>query len=63
MDIDLDEIEEFYDDAAMNVRDYSEEFEEYALTVMNRRALSAPIDVKQAFNLYIELLREIKLAS
>ncbi len=63
VDIDLDEIEEFYDDAAMNVRDYSEEFEEYALTVMNRRALSAPIDVKQAFNLYIELLREIELAS
>eukprot|EP00794_Sanderia_malayensis_P002364 gene2364-2725_t len=63
VDIDLDEIEEFYDDAAMNVRDYSEEFEEFALTVMNRRALSAPIDVKQAFNLYIELLREIKLAS
>eukprot|EP00794_Sanderia_malayensis_P001012 gene1012-332_t len=63
VDIDLDEIEEFYDDAAMNVRDYSEEFEEFALTVMNRRALSAPIDVKQAFNLYIELLREIELAS
>eukprot|EP00794_Sanderia_malayensis_P013298 gene13298-14671_t len=63
VDIDLDEIEEFYDDAAMNVRDYSEEFEEFALTVMNRRALSAPIDVKQAFNLYIEFLREIELAS
>ena len=59
LEVDLDEVDEFYNDA-MNVRDYSVEFVEFATTVMNDRNLSLTTNVKEGLDLYVELLKEIE---
>ena len=40
--------------------DYSEEFEEFALTVMNVLGLSLPQDVNERLDLYLRLIQEIE---
>ena len=59
-DVDLDEVNEFYDDSTMNVKDFSDEFAEFALLIMRELGLSKPTNVKEAFDLYITLLQRIE---
>ena len=42
--VDLDEVEKFYPVVASDVRDFSEEFEEFAEYLMTRDGLNAPIN-------------------
>ena len=59
VDIDLYEVEEFNDNSTMCSADFSEEFEEFALTVMNALGLSLPQDVNEGLDLYLRLIQEI----
>ena len=61
-EVDLDEIDEFYEDA-MCVRDCSVEFAEFTTTIMNDRNLSLATNVKEGLDLYVELLKEIERLS
>ena len=46
----------------MNVKDYSDEFGEFASIFMRELGLSKPTNVKEAFDLYINLLQRIDIA-
>lgn len=59
VNIDPYEVEEFIDNSTMSSADYSEEFEEFALTVMNLLGLSLPQDVNEGLDLYLQLILEI----
>ena len=59
VDIDLHEVEEFNDNSTMCSADFSEEFEEFALIVMNALGLSLPQDVNEGLDLYLRLIQEI----
>lgn len=58
-DIDLHELEEFNDNSTMCSADFSEEFDEFALIVMNVLGLSLPQDVNEGLDLYLRLIQEI----
>ena len=60
-EIDRPEVNEFYDNSTMNVKDYSDEFGEFASTVMRELGLSKPSNVKEAFDLYVKLLQRIEI--
>ena len=62
LEVDLDEVDEFYD-VEMCVRDCSAEFAEFASTIMNDRNLSLATNVKEGIDLYVELLKEIERLS
>ena len=59
-EIDWDEVNEFYNNTLMCVKDFSDEFEEFALLVVKELGLSKPTNVKEAFDLYINLLQRIE---
>ncbi|PFX11893.1 hypothetical protein AWC38_SpisGene24237 [Stylophora pistillata] len=59
-DVDEDDVQEFYDHSTMCPPDYSDDFKEFALTVMNEYHLPEPHDVSSALDLYIELLKEVE---
>ena len=59
-DVDCNEVNEFYDNSAMSVNDFSDEFEEFASSVMRELGLSQPNNVKEAFDLYINMLQKIE---
>lgn len=48
--IDRDEVNEFFDNS-MSVKDFSDEFGEFALLIMTELGLTKPTNVKEAFNL------------
>ncbi|PFX16238.1 hypothetical protein AWC38_SpisGene19504 [Stylophora pistillata] len=58
-DVDEDDVQEFYDHSTLCPPDYSDDFKEFALTVMNEHHLPEPHDVSSALDLYMELLKEI----
>ena len=58
--IDRDEVNEFYDNSTMLVKDFSDEFGEFALVVMRELGLATPTNVKEAFDLYIALLERVE---
>ncbi|PFX12696.1 hypothetical protein AWC38_SpisGene23301 [Stylophora pistillata] len=58
-DADEDDVQEFYDHSKMFPPDYSDDFKEFVQTVMNERHLPEPQDVSSAFDLYMELLKEV----
>ena len=41
-------------------RDYSEDFKEFALTIMNEHHFPEPNDVNSALDLYMRLLKEVE---
>lgn len=53
-------MKEFYDDVTMSAKDFSDEFGEFALSVMTELGLSKPNNVKEAFDLYITLLHRVE---
>ncbi|KAL9959657.1 hypothetical protein ACROYT_G032997 [Oculina patagonica] len=57
---DEDEVEEFIDHSTMSPPDYSEDFKEFAQTIMNELNLQEPHDVNTALELYIKLLKEVE---
>ena len=58
--VDEDDVEEFIIHATKCRPDYSEEFKEFALTIMNELNLQEPQDVNTALELYIRLLNEVE---
>lgn len=40
--------------------DFSEEFEEFAITIMNELGLHSPQDVDEGLDLYLRLIEEIE---
>ena len=58
--VDEDDVQEFIDHSTMCPPDYSEDFKEFALTVMNELDLQEPQDVNSALDLYIKLLKEVE---
>ena len=52
-------VDEFYN-ATMKQNDYSEEFEEFANTVMQGDMFSRPRDVKEGLELYLKLVTAIE---
>ena len=44
----------------MCLPDYSEDFKEFALTIMNEHHFSEPNDVNSALDLYMRLLKEVE---
>ena len=59
-DVDEDDLQEFYDHSSMCPPDYSEDFKEFALTIMNEHHLPEPHDVSSALDLYMRLLKEVE---
>ena len=57
---DRDEVNEFYDNSTMLVKDFSNEFGEFALVVMRELGLAKPTNVKEAFDLHIALLERVE---
>ena len=58
--IDLHEEEEFDDNSTMCSADFSDVFEEFALTVMNVLGLRLRQDVNEGLDLYLQLIQEIE---
>ncbi|XP_028390702.1 uncharacterized protein LOC114515612 [Dendronephthya gigantea] len=58
-EIDRDEVNEFYD-YSMSVKDFSDEFGEFASFVMTELGLTKPTNAKEAFHLYLTLLQKIE---
>ena len=59
-DVDEDDVQEFYDHSTMCPPDYSDDFKEFAQTIMNEHHLSEPHDVNSALDLYMKLLKEVE---
>ena len=57
MDVDEDDLQEFYDHSTMCPPDYSGDFKEFALTIMNEHHLPEPHDVSCALDLCMRLLK------
>lgn len=55
-----DEIDEFSNESTMCAEDFSKEFEEFALTVMNSIGLLPRHDVKEGLELYMTLIKEVE---
>ena len=62
-DVDLDEVEEFYQSVTDMPRDFSEEFQEFAETVMSTHSISMSTDADSGLKLYMFLLDQIALYS
>ena len=60
MDTNQDEVQEFIDNATMSPDDYSKEFEEFATIIMSEQNILKPNNVKEALNLYINLIRVVE---
>ena len=54
------EVEEFIDESTMCPTHCSEEFNEFALTVMNALELHLPNTVNDALDVYVTLIKEVK---
>ena len=61
--IDFDEVQEFYPLVHTNVRDYSEEFEEFAEEIMKQNGITAPENPSDGLHLYVFLLEAIDIYS
>ena len=59
-DVDEDDLQEFYDHSTMCPPDYSEDFKEFALTIMNEHHFPEPHHVNSALDLYTRLLKEVE---
>jgi len=59
-DVDEDDLQEFYDHSTMCPPEYSEDFKEFALTIMNEHHFPEPHDVNSALDLYMRLLKEVE---
>ena len=59
VNVDRHELQEFIDNSTMCPADFSEEFEEFATTVMNELGLHSPQDVDEGLDLYLRLIEEI----
>ena len=46
----------------MCLPDYSEDFKEFALTIMNEHHFPEPHDVNSALDLYMRLLKEVEIS-
>lgn len=57
--VDAAEINEFYSDVTANVLDYSEEFQDFATTVMHEEGKGLPQNPTEALDLYLFLLQKI----
>ena len=60
VNVDRHEVEEFIDNSTMCPADFSEEFEEFAITIMNELGLHSPQDVDEGLDLYLRLIEEIE---
>lgn len=56
--IDPCEADEFIDDSAMSVQDFSDDFAEFASIVMDELQLQKPNNAREGLNLYIHLIKE-----
>ena len=56
--IDPCEADEFVDDSAMSVQDFSDDFAEFASIVMDELQLQKPNNAREGLNLYIHLIKE-----
>ena len=59
LEVELEEVEEFIDNATMCPPDFSQEFEEFASVVMGELGLEMPNNVKEGLDLYLQLIKEI----
>lgn len=57
------ELEEFIDESTMCAADCSEDFKEFALSVMNALGLRQPDDVNEALDVYVTLIKEVEKLS
>lgn len=60
---DPQELEEFIDESTMCPADCSEEFREFALTVMNALGLHPLNGVNEALDVYVTLIKEVEKLS
>ena len=63
VDVDPRDIEEFMDYSTRCVPGFSTDFEEFAETIMSELGLHKPMNVKEGFDLYIQLLGKIEMHS
>ena len=59
LEAELEEVEEFIDNATICPPDFSQEFEEFASFVMGELGLEMPNNVKEGLDLYLQLIKEI----
>ena len=59
LEVELEEVEEFIDNATIRPPDFSQEFEEFASFVMGELGLEMPNNVKEGLDLYLQLIKEI----
>ena len=59
LEVELEEVEEFIDNATMCPPDFSQESEEFASVVMGELGLEMPNNVKEGLDLYLQLIKEI----
>ena len=59
LEVELEEVEEFIDNATMCPPDFSQEFEEFASFVMGELGLEMPNNVKEGLDLYLQMMKEI----
>lgn len=57
------ELVEFTDESTMCPADCTEEFKEFASTVMNALGLNLPNDVNEALDVYVTLIKEVEKLS
>ena len=60
VNVDRHEVGEFIDNPTMCPADCSQEFKEFAVTVMNVLGLRSPQDVDEGLDLYLRLIKEIE---
>ena len=58
LEVELEEVEEFIDNATICPPDLSQEFEEFASFVMGELGLEMPNNVKEGLDLYLQLIKE-----
>ena len=59
LEVELEEVEEFIDNATICPPDFSQEFEEFSSFVMGELGLEMPNNVKEGLDLYLQLIKEI----
>ena len=59
LEVELEEVEEFIDNATMCPPDFSQEFEEFASFVMDELGLQIQNNVKERLDLYLQLIKKI----
>ena len=54
------DVDEFVDPATMSVKDFSDDFAEFAVTIMNELQLEMPSNAREGLDLYIHLINEVE---